>query len=304
MIQRLLSYIRSLNPHISKEDVLKEIRSAREELDEFTIPSYEAALELVARREFKSKPIKDFERRFQAEIHSRKRGNFVEVTNAILKQTQKNLEKLEKIVDKSYNENIATNALSYSRAQVLRLSESANFLSRYARAILIYTLLKETKFARDDKSLSYDFTPAHARWIEANQENFFIVLRAFNRDERELESMIEEIPDIEVNETNAEAVASQVGQRRLDPFSVSHLNARTLNPIYYIRLPITEFRVARYEAAKEERRMLEYQIRDMRKALEDEHDPKLEQALEYQIDRLEKLNAKIARFEEEVSDAA
>jgi hypothetical protein len=48
--------------------------------------------------------------------------------------------------------------------------------------------------------------------------------------------------------------------------------------------------------------MLEYQILDLKNALDNKQDPKLEKALEYTQDRVSRLNFKIRKMEAEAED--
>lgn len=301
MLERIVAWVRSLVPRLERDTIKRELESTRNEIEEYTLPSYESLKDIYRGREWKSEDVQKFERRFQKEVSSRHRGNFVEVTHGILKDLNRHLSMLDRLASRRFNEEITPKALPFSKAQLLRLIEMADFLSRYSRGILVYTILKETSSLRQ-QDLSYDMTPGHVKWLTEHQGLFFTALRIFSDSPEDIEATIDDLPDLEVDESGVKNIEAQVGSKRLDPFHMAHHAKTPLNPIYYVRIAIAEWRHHRYEAAKETRRMLEYQIRDLRNALEGTNDPKLEQALEYQIDRLEKLNAKITKYEREVHE--
>jgi hypothetical protein len=112
--------------------------------------------------------------------------------------------------------------------------------------------------------------------------------------------VFEGIPDITVEVDNIDNVASATGLKNLDPLKIGAYGL-VLNPIYHLRMVYAEWQVARFDAAKEERKLLDYQILDMKNALEGKSDPKLERALEYSQDRMSKLNYKIEKMSVEAN---
>lgn len=296
---KIANYVSSLLPRIARSDVSKNLEDLRVELRDQTVAPYKSAVDVFDRWSWKTDFAKDFEKGFQKEVKTRFRGNYVDITEQILSRTLDNISTLEKLVDKMYAKDIVATAISYSETQLLQLVEVVSFASKYARKLLIHTIGIEVDEYRK-RPAATRLTPAEVSWLKNNTMLFFHALRALDKSPSELEKVFKSIPDIEVDVENANNVISSVGAKNLDPLGLS-VQGIILNPIYHIRIAYTDWQVARYEAAKEERKMLEYQILDMKNALDNKADPKLEKALEYTEDRLSRLNYKIEKIEEEAA---
>jgi len=297
---RLVSYLRSLLPKLDKRTVRDELRDLRGELNEYVLPSYDRARELLTTDRFSDDFVSEFEKAFHNEIRHRYRGNFIEVSYHIFSKLDKHLSTLEEAVDKHKGEEIVIGSITYHRAQILRLSELIYFVLRYSRRLLIYTLMRETELIRQDQPRgSLDLTEAQKQWLFSNHMAYIAGVRIFIKDDREFKKRLDEIPDLKFDEERVREHAATAGMSKLDPFGVAAQGfAPALNPIYHIRMRYEDWQNYRYENAKEDKRMVEYQIQDLKHALEQESNPRLEQALEYQRDRLVKIDRKIAKLEE------
>ena len=297
---KIVSYLQSLVPKVNKRTLSKELGDLHHELTENILPLYDTARELLTDDRFHDDFLKDFEKKFHSEIRHRYRGNFLEVTYQILTKLDKHIQSVKHAVDNQKGDELVVGSITYFRVQLLRMSELIYFVQRYARRLLIYTLLRETEAYRQDQPRgSLDLTDSQKQWLFNNDMAFIAGLRVFTKEEKEFKKALDEIPEMKVD---AEKVSEQIattGRSRLDPFgTVIQGFAPSLNPIYHIRMNYEDWQYYRYEAAKEERRMVEYQIQDLKNRMEGKEDPRLEQALEYQRERLVKIDRKIAKLEE------
>lgn len=297
---KIVNYVSSLLPRINRSDVSKNLEDLRKELSEQTVGPYRSAVETFDSWTFKSSFAKDFDKLFSKEVRTRFRGSYIDVTHDILNRTLENLTIIERLVNKMYAKDIVTSAISYSETQLLQLIEVVSFAAKYSRKLLIHTVSLELDEHRKRPLVTTRLTPAEVKWLEDYRMVFIHSMRTLSHDGKSLEKLFSEIPDIEVDAQNANNVVSSVGMAKLDPLNLS-AQGLVLNPIYHVRLAYTEWQVARYDAAKEERKMLEYQILDMKNAMTGKDDPKLEKALEYTEDRLSRLNYKIQKIEEEAA---
>jgi len=68
------------------------------------------------------------------------------------------------------------------------------------------------------------------------------------------------------------------------------------NPIYHIRLLLVDLEELRLEKLKDSKRLLELRLIELKNRAKQENDPKIEQAIKYYEDKLEKINRKIERY--------
>lgn len=291
---KLLRYIQSLLPRFERNTVEKNLQAIRKELNETIIPHYERAAELMANWKFKEQSNVKFDRTFGRKVKTRHRGNYVVVVNKLLPRYLDIVDATERLVSRYFSRDVMKSSLTYSRTQIIQVVEALDFAARYSRKLLIHTLSSETQMVRGGRLKA--LTPAEVKWLEQHADAYMTVLQSFDRSGREIEKMIQSIPDIEVDEENLEAVIQTSGLSKLDPLNLS-IHGFRFNPIYHLGMVRAEWEVAKYEAAKEEKKLLEYEILDLQNMLDEKPDPKLEKAIEYTRGRVAKLNKKIVDME-------
>lgn len=296
----VLTYIRSLLPRIAKSDVIGDLRDLRRELAEDTVPPYEAAAEIFRRWDMKSRPLSDFDKLFQRNVKSKTRGNYVVVIHAHLKTTLKSLDAIEKLLNDKFAGDVVRSNLTYSGAQLLQYIETTMFAAKYARKLLIQTYDLEMADLMT-RSPAGRLTPAEEKWMAERRNDFFAAMTVLGMETRDLDKAIRSIPDVEIDEETVDAVVASVGMSKLDPLKMNLFVGTTFNVFYHIGMARASAQIKRHDASLEERKMLEYQLLDFKNAQKGEEDPKLQQAIEYTQDRLNKLNFKIRKFEEELA---
>lgn len=296
----VLTYIRSLLPRIAKTDVLSDIRDLRRELADDTVPPYAAAAEVFRRWSFKDSSIVEFDKLFGRNVKSSTRGNYVVVIHDHLQKTLKSLDAIEKLVGDKFAGDVVRSSLTYSGAQLLQYVETTMFAAKYARKLLIKTYDAEMAGLLG-RSPAGRLAPAEEKWLSERRNDFFAAIAILGLDSRELDKIIRSIPDVEVDEETADAVVSSVGLNKLDPLKMNLFMGTSFNVFYHIGMARANAQIKRHDASLEERKMLEYQLLDLKNAQNGEQDPKLHKAIEYTQDRLNKLNFKIRKFEEELA---
>ena len=294
---KLKQYVMSLLPIIGKKDMSNDLENLRKELRDQTIPPYESAETTFKDWVWKDKSIAKFNKSFIKGVGSRYKGNYIDISSAILQTLLKNIVIIEKLVDKQYSNDIIRSAMTYSETQLLQYIETVSFAVKYSRKILMYTLATETAAFRSNKMIGKELSPAELKWLLSNQVNYIHAMQMVDGTARNLEKTISSIPDIEVDVENVDAVTSSVGISKLNPISAGIFGA-VLNPIYHVRMAIADWQAANYDAAIEERKLVEYRLLDLKNAKDGTADAKLEKAIEYTQDRIKRLNYKIAKMED------
>jgi hypothetical protein len=123
------------------------------------------------------------------------------------------------------------------------------------------------------------------------------------KSKQEVEKIIDTIPDIVINISNADAVSSTIDAGKLSPFSSHGLiqgNSQTIfnNPIYHIGLMVAEWQANRYKLSKETKKVLELRLLNLQMIQQKNPDAKLEKEIEYIQSRIQGLDFKIKKMEE------
>lgn len=295
---RIDKYLSSMLPSFEKSRVKEDIGLLREELKDSVLPTYASAAEAMKKRRWANRDVKDFDKKFDKEVDLRRvRGNFIVVTDAVMNRVYENLDTVESLVERYYTNDIFRDAMTYLKINLLQYIEAISFASRYARRILLWTYSLE--MAEEDKQGEVgEMTKGEKEWLQQNQTTFFRCLNLLWVEKKELTDKFDEIPDVVATEENNEFMPKTVGQQRMDPFHFNLIPV-VLNPIYHIRMAVAEWQVSRHQAAREEKRMLEFRLLQLKQAEEGKQDAKLEQQIEYTQGRIERLNYKIQKMEDE-----
>lgn len=296
---KIQDFIASLLPSFEADRVRKDILTLREELKTTTLPGYTAASKYFKTNKVKAPVCVDYQKEFDSVVKTQIRGSYIEVVGDVFQHLPENLDALQRLVDRYFANDVMTKGMTYLKVNLLQYVEAVGFALRYGRKLLLWTYQAETNFALGDKDkIGLELTQYERDWLKANAAHFGNVIRILSGDAKQLETSIDALPDVVITNENVPVMQATVGASKLDPFKFGLIPVK-LNPIYHIRMAIAEYQVKRYKAALEEYRTLEYQLMALENARTGKKDPKLEQAIEYNQNRLQKMNVEITRMEED-----
>lgn len=296
---QISKFLASLLPTFSKSDLRKDLDNIADELLNDTLPPYRTAVDVFSGQKFASKDVEAFAKEFKSRVKIQYSGNYIQVINFVLGRIEENLPTIQNLVEKNYSEDGFREAMSFLRINLLQYVEAVGFAVHYSRMLLRWTLNAETA-ATDDQHAHYIESMAKPEldMLFKRKDAFFDVLVILARPKAEVVESFKEIPDSIATQDNIEIVNSVAGHSRTDPFRFGMI-PYWMNPIYHVRMAVAEWQASRYNAAKEERKMLEMKLLNLRQVQAGTPDAALQQQIEYNGDRLKKINAKISEMEEE-----
>ena len=293
---KLDQYLASLLPAFTKERVLEDCRMTSAELKETAIPLYDTAVKAFKGHKFKNEQVLDMQTVFGRVVKGHGGGLLVGVQSA-LEQTLKNLDEIESMVDRVYSEEVAGVGMTYLKANLLQFTEWCSFVSKYSRRLLIYTLILETsEYPDSGPTLSESLEEAEVEWLKGHFVHFCTAVNAVAQPTDKIKSAIANIPDINITKDNYESLKSTMGEAKIDPFSVG-LIPIWLNPIYHVRMAVAEWRADRYRGQKEEKKVVELRILNLKRMQENKPDARVQKEIDYSQTRLSKINHSLEMME-------
>lgn len=295
---RIDKFIEGLLPSFKKDNLRDELELIRKELNE-TIPVYQEAGAFLAKHRFNGKDVQSFEKAWQRTVKTQFRGNFVVVTQQTLERALENTVIIEKIVNDEFVADVFREGMTFVRANAIQYIEQLGFAVRYARKLLNFVLYEET-MESDKRAGTVGAGPSKAEkeWLFTKTDAFLLAINNLSLTKQELEKNFQSIPQAVADPDRIALVTDNVGITRTDPFKFNFIPT-SINPFFYIGKKIAEYQVSRYDAAITERKSLELRLLNMKLQSEGRNDPKLQQSIEYNEDRLNKLNYRIAQMEED-----
>lgn len=290
-------FLSSMLPSFEKTRVKEDIGLLREELKEVVLPVYDSAVKAMKKRDFRAEPIIAFNNDFTSSVKTATKGNFIVVIHESMRNAYENLDMLEVMIDKFYSDDVMRDGMTYLRINLLQYLEAISFASRFSRAILLWTYAAEISAVGEEYE-GDEISEGEREWINKNSSTFFQCINIIGLKKKDIEKKLEEIPDVVATEENNQFIPRTIGKHKLDPFHFDLIPVK-LNPIYHVRMLITEWQVARHRAAMEEKRMLEFRLLQMKQIESGKDDAKLQERIEYTEGRLQKLRYKLQEMEEE-----
>ena len=295
----ILKLVQGLLPSFERRRILEDLHFKADELKETVLPCYKSAADALANHTFADAELKKWAQKFLNDNKSGIRGNHVVVIAETAKRLYDNMSVIEKAVNAVFADDVVAAGLTFRKASLLQYVGYIAFFLAYARKVLLWTYIAETaKIDLKPGVISKELSKGEMDWLLENADSFARVVRMMSVKANDFEKALANIPDMVVRPENLDAVSRTVGEDKLDPFRANFISAR-LNPIYAVRLRVAEWQVARYEAAKQERRTLEFRLLNLQQQLKGKEDPKVQQAIEYNEARLSRLNYRIKEMEEE-----
>lgn len=294
---KILNFIKSLIPSFTKNTVEEDIRLTRSEIVEVTQPAYENAVGLFKGWKFKSIDLNIQLTTFGRMVKSNGGGNVIITIEKGFENILKNLDIVEEMIKKSYNQEIAGQGLTYLNANLLQFTEAVAFVSKFSRKFLNYVYLCETaEYPDANITVKDSLTPAEILWIQSNFVSFCLAFNIVTDNPAHIKKQIDEIPDIMVTSDNADSLSSTIGDAKLDPFQL-RLIPVWMNPIYHVGMFVAEWQAARYKASKEELRLLQLRKLNMEKLSEGKADAAVQKQIKYMESRIQDMNYSIDKME-------
>lgn len=296
---KILDYVKSLLPTFKRDTVLEDCRLTHTEIKEHTAPSYAAAAELLGKWKFKSPELEKPLGIFSRMVSKGSKDNIIVVINKSFKTILDNLTVVEKLIEKTYNEEVAGGGFTYQKANLLQFIEATTFVSKFARKFLIYVYICESaQYEESADSVKESLTPFEIEWLENNFVAFCTAFNAVTTPTDKVESALGNIPDIVITEENASTIPVTMGAAKVDPLQMG-LIPIWMNPIYHVGMFIAEWQASRYKASKEEVRLLQLRKLNLEKLADGKPDAALQKEIKYMEERIQNLNFKITKMEKE-----
>lgn len=296
-IVKISSYISSLRETFTKTDLVEDCRLIKATLAEVRA-SYKASLDTIGKTNFKSKTAKDYDATYRKNVKG-VRGNtniIAGVYNSLNLLTDK-LTVIENNVNTSNKADYVREAINAMDLNIVRFLELSRFTVEYSNSLLLALLRCESNVLNERDELE-DFTKAEVMYIANNSANYWEALSKFTKSAKELDHTFKSIPDLVLNEDNADSMVSIAGSNKIDPLEMGFMPV-SWNPFYHIGMAVAEYQASKFDKIVEQRKMIEFKLLQLQKARQGNTDALLERKIEVTQQRLDKINFELNKRIEE-----
>lgn len=299
----IFDYVKKVAKNIGKSQILVEINVTRDELNNTTLTVLNSTLEWLRRddsqlisaayRRDRDDLIKDFGRSGFLRPQNPFEMVYKSLTNSL-----EILNFLEGYFNKNLNEDVTYASITISKANALQLLDLIGFATRYTRSWIEVVISAESNHRAQVLGLP-QITQQQIKYLSENRDAFGRAISILATPVKQVEKMIDDIPEIVIAEANPKAIQSTQGNDRVDPLRMNLVQSKW-DPIYLMSMVVSDWQVQRYKTAKEEQEMLELRILRLKRQLDNKDDPKLSMILEKRQGQLDKVRGKLKRMEDDV----
>lgn len=293
----ILEFSRSLLPDFTRARILEDIEITRRELNEATLPPYRTAEDLFGKKKLLSTYSQTFESVFDRDVKINHKGNFIVGIYETLENMVENIDMVERLVHKRFASDVIKDAMTIFKLNLLQYVEMMSFVVKYARRLLIVVLTAEVNAANKENEMD-GILDSEIQYLAAGRDSFNRGIRVMSDKKKTVEDRFDSIPEIGANDDAIQMANATAEPLDLDPFAFG-LIPLGLNPIYHVRLAISEWQAKRYRTAEEESRMLEFRLLQLQEIAKGNKDAALQQQIEYNQNRLNKLRYSLKEMEED-----
>lgn len=290
---RLLEYVGSLAPFKERKDLLNQIAGLEEEYDSTVAPILPEVRDLLLATDMKSQIGQKYVGAMARTVNFR--GNFLELFFKSLENARASLATVVAEIRRLFAFQFSNTNLTIQRANILKFVDALSFYIRWGRKFMLFLVTQESQ-ARGRAQAS-SFSPAETDWIQSNMDQFIGLYPAMILTPSELKSKLNQASDAEINAETYDLAARSLGDAKMDPLRMSGFSPQQ-NPFLTLGKQIAEARVARYRAAEEEYKALQFRLLELRGMLAgDPTSPVLQKQIKMYEERLSEFEFALAAVE-------
>lgn len=290
---RLLEYVGSLAPIKERKDLLNQIAGLEEEYDSTVAPILPEVRDLLLAMDTKSQLGQKYVGAMSRAVNFR--GNFLELFFKSLENARASLSTVVAEIRRLFAFQFTNTNLTIQRANILKFVDALSFYIRWGRKFMLFLVTQESQ-ARG-KATSNSFSPAETDWVQSNMDQFIGLYPAMILTPSELKAKLNQASDAEINPETYDLATRSLGDAKMDPLRMSGFSPQQ-NPFLILGKIIAEMRVARFRAAEEEYKALQFRILELRELLAgNPSSPMLQKQIRMYEERLSEFEFELAAIE-------
>lgn len=278
-----------LLPSFGKRTLTTELDQINDKLKTFTIPAYTG----LGKSPFDSDAAKYFEGLYAKKIA---RSNMYDGIAKALNTCHELCEYLEDEVDAKFKDDITRSSITAYTLNVLKLVETIDFISDYARRFCRYLVTTTLNKAADLDEMT-GITKAEQEFINSYKHSFFDALLIVNKPAKDIQTKLESIPDVLVTPDNIDTVGAAVGKGNVDPLALNFISVGA-NPAMFFVHRIARYQSNKYNQAKIDLQEIQCKLLKLKQLKDGKEDVKLDKQIEYFENLNDKAHAIIEDMEE------
>jgi len=297
----LLAYLKSLLPSFGRERILDDIARMRADLEESLLPILKStAQHFHGGKKLTTSYARGVEAAVQAAVPGAKHKDLFDILHSIFNDTKGLLDALEKLVEDGFGKDVEQEAITYRRASVLKFLEVLSFEIDFTSDLTVRIIAAESHaVSKEDDLIDSELTERDKKHFEKNYPTWLAGLKTIDTTPAALKSAVMQVPEVLLSEETDEGIRQQYGAGAIDPLKMNFISP-SWNPIYHIRAWNAEQDVHRIQKAREERKLVELRLHDLKARESGGSTATIQHQIELVENRLKGIDYRIAKYSGEL----
>lgn len=283
----------AISPSFKKSQLISAIEATQDRLVKSTIPAYEVGAGIWSGQKFKSKECKELQEKFDGYIRKHRGENMVSTIHAAMINASAFCNIFVKHANAIMQANEVSTMTDLQKITIVKLSNITEFASTYSRALLNFIYVNEIN--TEDAKANYHLSKGDIKDINTKFDDFLIAINILLYSPAVMEKDFITLPKIDIDEATEGSTLSTLGVNRVDPFNT--FSVVEWNPFYIFGMMQAEYQANKYDAAVEEKRMLELRALRLKNSRNGSSDANTDKEISYLENRIAKLQRNIREME-------
>ena len=286
MVDALLHAFNLVEKPVKKEQLLKTFNTISELAQEDLLPSLQEIREVEKSPRVTKSELANVTKEVLKVNGVKTKSIFADLEN-IFTELNKNKSKIENLISKHASSVLTNKVLSIKDAAIIKLVDDISSLTMYSTDFIACVLadIKNTSFPKIKFKKIKEGIPAFAELI-----------KAYNKD---LEKNLDKIAKLDDSVINKDSNKTFVDLKLKNDGVFGLMPSGFINnPFYHIRMWLIDRDIAKLEALKDKKRLIELRIMELKIEEKSGEDGDLTKQIEYYEDKLANIEYKIEKLEE------
>lgn len=289
MVNGILGYLKSMFHTVKKEDVVKTSEFIFSNLVNDVIPALDIVILDGEISAIKDSDILHNIAKLSNNIKSKDNKDFLIKLKSVMENIASNENKFTLLINSELSDNVTDNNSTPKDGAILRVLNDIGAMNKYILDLVYFVILDK------DETM---FPKLKMKQIRENIPTFIVTLDTYSKDFSKLIDNIKHISNVNINiiDGNNETLSSFINSASKNvvlPNTQGFIN----NPIYHIRMWLVDREITKYESLKDQRRLIELRLMELKLKNNGSNDPKLAKQVEYYENKISKIEYEISEIE-------
>lgn len=296
MVPNIVNYFNSMFHTVRKEDVLKNLENTLSSLNDDVIPALDGVISSAGSSKIllNNNLLKTIAN--TSGIKAKDNRDLLVKVKGLLVNITKSGKDLTKVVENDLSDIVTDKTGTVKDVAIIKVVSDISSISMYTLDLVYFVLtnngVDESNYPKIKFDKVRDGVQSYSSSLKSYAGNFATTVKDLPK--------VAAIPA--KVETSKISMLERLAGKGGKTLNLPNTQGFVGNPIYFVRMWLVDREIAKYEALKEKRKLVDLKLMELKVQETGEENPKLRKQIEYYEDKISKVEYEIAQIEDEDED--